>query len=212
MREAKSAKDTVYESVLADILSGVYGANAVLNEKALIDQYHVSRSPVREALITLTSEGILQSIPRFGYQVVAIRPQEIREAVEYRTILELGALALFRGKIGPAEIAALRHTIETNETLADAGSIVQHWAHNTAFHCKLCSYSGNAMLCDAIGQVLRFCARGATQFYTHAWQNSISTNSATHHQLVDLLEKGDWEGARASLAADIASMKDAFFQ
>ena len=91
--QTQSIKDQVYQGILSDILDGVYDVTSVIREKDMIEKYHVSKTPVREALVQLCGENILRNIPRYGYQVVAITPQQIREVVEYRKVIELGALA-----------------------------------------------------------------------------------------------------------------------
>ena len=49
----QSIKTQVYESVLKDILDGVYQPNAVINEKTLMEKFGVSKTPIREALVQL---------------------------------------------------------------------------------------------------------------------------------------------------------------
>ena len=90
--QGQSIKSQVYEGIMKDILDGVYKANDIINEKTLMEKYGVSKTPVREALVQLCSEGVLNNIPRFGYQLMAILPNQIMEIIEFRKIVELGAL------------------------------------------------------------------------------------------------------------------------
>ncbi|MFR2849170.1 MAG: GntR family transcriptional regulator [Hungatella hathewayi] len=90
--KSQSVKELVYEGILNDILQGVYPANSILNERMLTEKYQVSKTPVREALVQLCSEGILKNIPRFGYQLPVITPAEINGIIEYRMMLECAAL------------------------------------------------------------------------------------------------------------------------
>lgn len=59
----KSLKDQVYESILEDIFQGNVSPGDILNEKALLEKYHCSKSPVREALMALCADGILKISP-----------------------------------------------------------------------------------------------------------------------------------------------------
>lgn len=88
----QSIKELVYEGILNDIIQGVYPANSILNERTLVEKYGVSKTPVREALVQLCGEGILKNIPRYGYQLPVITPSEINAIIEYRIVLETGAL------------------------------------------------------------------------------------------------------------------------
>ncbi len=94
MMQGQSIKNQVYEGIMKDILDGVYQANDIINERTIMEKYGVSKTPVREALVQLCSEEVLNNIPRFGYQLTAILPSQIIEIIEYRKVIELGALEL----------------------------------------------------------------------------------------------------------------------
>ena len=85
-------KDQVYEKILGEITIGKYHQNDIITERELIAKYGVSKSPVREALIELCKEEVLESRPRMGYQIRPITIREISDIVELRTILETAAL------------------------------------------------------------------------------------------------------------------------
>ena len=67
-RNEGNLKAQIYTKIFEDIIRGEYGPEDVLREKALVEKFHVSKSPVREALIELCKEGVLRSIPRYGYE------------------------------------------------------------------------------------------------------------------------------------------------
>ena len=87
-----SLKTEIYDSILKDIIEGNYKQNEIINEKQLIEKYGVSKSPIRDALIELCSEGVLISHPRYGYEVVRINEKEIRDIVNFRIMIETGCL------------------------------------------------------------------------------------------------------------------------
>ena len=69
MENSGSLKKMVYDTLLDDISSGRFRPNDILTEGSLTERFGVSKAPVREALIELCKDNILQSLPRFGYQV-----------------------------------------------------------------------------------------------------------------------------------------------
>src|ERR1035437_633009 len=85
----------VYESMLADIITGELEPGQFLTEAQLAERYQASRTPVREACIHLRNEHLLRPIRRKGYQVVEITLDDIREIYEILEIVEpeLAALA-----------------------------------------------------------------------------------------------------------------------
>ena len=92
MKNEKSLKDTIYNAILEDMFSLEYKPGDILNEKALVEKYECSKSPVREALLELCKDNVLRNIPRYGYEVVKITMDDVREMIEFRYLLEAGIL------------------------------------------------------------------------------------------------------------------------
>lgn len=61
-------------------------------EGSLVEKFGVSKAPVREALVKLCSEGVLKSVPRYGYIIVRLNERDARDIAQFRLILELSAL------------------------------------------------------------------------------------------------------------------------
>ena len=80
--------ERVYQSLRSDILAGRYPDGAQLLQKGLADKYDVSRIPVREALMQLSSEGLVKLIPYKGAVVAAFSLEELHEIFEIRYALE----------------------------------------------------------------------------------------------------------------------------
>lgn len=87
-RRAKTKADRVREAVLADIMSGALPPGTPLDEVVLAEQHAVSRTPVREALRRLQSDGLLESGPRRQLLVVDVSPEHRREITTLRVALE----------------------------------------------------------------------------------------------------------------------------
>ena len=86
-------KDQIYQNILNEIQYGKLSTNAIINEKDFTEKFAVSKTPVREALVRLCSEGILENLPRYGYRLIPVTQSEIQEIIEYRKIVEIEALA-----------------------------------------------------------------------------------------------------------------------
>lgn len=92
----KRGRNYEYEGILNDILDGKYDVTSVIKEKNMIAKYQVSKTPVREARVQLCSESILVNIPRYGYKLVAITPQQILEVIELKTKIWKGQSICWR--------------------------------------------------------------------------------------------------------------------
>lgn len=207
MEAGKKLKDQVYDALLSDIIEGIYLPNAILTERALIDKYGVSKSPIREALIELCKENVLKSLPRLGYQVVPISLKEISDILELRLILEEAALERAMNIITPKQIQSLKDNVKETSKIHNEKVIVKHWKGNISFHLLLCSFCGNQALYNAIERTLRVCSRGATQYFSKSWNRKEETNAQYHRKLIAAIEKKDADKAKGILSADILEMK-----
>lgn len=204
----QSVAGQVYEGILKDILDGEYGANSVLNEKTLMGQYQVSKTSLREALVQLCSEGILNNIPRFGYQIAAITPQEIVESIEFRKLIEIGALERCFHRITPAQLEELKAMNEAAVSIAHNKDTKVHWQKNQEFHRKLCSFCENRYVEKSLEDSLRVGTRIANQYFTKLWGESKMAAATNHILLVAAIEAGQLEEAKVILGRDLDEFKN----
>ena len=108
MPNEQSLKDYIYTSILQDIVNSEYTPNQIITEKEIIQKYNCSRSPVREALISLCGDNVLRNIPRCGYQVVHITLEDIEDIQRYRLVLECGMLRFFYNTITKDQVNRLK--------------------------------------------------------------------------------------------------------
>lgn len=78
----------VFHKIREDILAGRYLPSVELREKAIADEFGVSRTPVREALRQLELEGLVTIVPNKGAEVVGISKKDIKDIYEIRSHLE----------------------------------------------------------------------------------------------------------------------------
>lgn len=198
----QSIKEQVYECVLKDVLDGVYQPNAVINEKHLIEQFHVSKAPVREALVQLCSEGYLKNIPRFGYQVTSITPSEIVEIIEYRKVIELGALEKAVKVMTQENLEELKELNRQVSLVNNRHEAKLHWELNQNFHRKLCSFCNNRYLQKALDDSLKVCSRISNQYYVKVWEHEHE-GAYNHQKIIKAIESGEILQAKEILSEDI---------
>lgn len=115
------------------IINGEHAPGSALRQEELARQYASSRMPIREALRTLSAEGLVQLIPNRGAIVAPIDADELRENVEMREAAETLAIRLAVPHLSNARIdeaAQLQKQIETADVM-DFGAL------NKAFHLAL---------------------------------------------------------------------------
>ena len=205
--QMRSLKDQVYQGILNDILDGVYQPNTIINEKGLIEKYKVSKTPIREALVQLCGEGILNNIPRFGYQISMITPSEIVEMLEYRTIIEVAALEKCFYRITEAQLDELREINAYAQSIATTQNTREHWDINEKFHKVLCSFAENRYLQKSMEDAMKACTRIANQYFVKVWKEN-QEEDGNHYKLVKALEDKNFEKAKEILIMDIGLMRE----
>lgn len=142
-----SVTENVYTTLKHDIMWGKIESGTLLSELKLAARFGVSRTPVREALTMLASDGLINTLPRRGHLVRTISLSEMLNAFRVRELLEVEAVAQAVRRITDQEIAHLRE-------LAEAGDGVDLPDLNRQFHMTIARASGNRILADFIERLL----------------------------------------------------------
>ena len=132
--ESTSVRERAYEHLKASILSGRLNPGERLTEEHLAKELGISRTPVREALHKLESEGLIKPLPSRGFIASQDSKEDIEELFEIRAVLEGYALRVICGRIDDALLERLEETVRKAEEALRAQSLddVFHW--NTRFH------------------------------------------------------------------------------
>ncbi|MBV8964349.1 MAG: GntR family transcriptional regulator [Hyphomicrobiales bacterium] len=116
--ESLSRAEFVYQKLWQGIQDGEFHSGQRLREAELALRLKVSRTPVREALRRLTSEGLIEFAPSRGMMIVELDKQQVRELYALRETLE-GAAARFAAQhASPSEISALEELLERQDRTA----------------------------------------------------------------------------------------------
>lgn len=200
-----SLKSQIYARIFEDIIRGEYGPEDVLSEKALVEKFRVSKSPVREALIELCKEGVLRSIPRYGYEVLRITDRDIEEIRGYRLILECGCLETYWHMLTTERMRELQDVLDKDYKENTQRDVREHWSRNIDFHLALMSCYNNRYLYCNLEAALRVMMRAYAQFFWDRWHKTVIFSSAElHHKLLGSIREGNREKALEYMKKDIS--------
>jgi DNA-binding GntR family transcriptional regulator len=189
-----SLVDAAYEQIRQRILDNVWapGHRALEQEVALA--LGMSRTPVREALVRLQAEGLVEVVPRHGLRVLPVSPADMREIYEILTALECSAVERLAQR-GPTaeELAPLVQATEAMDR-ALAADDLDAWARaDESFHAQLVALAGNRHL-SAI--VMNHWDRAhRARMFTLRLRPKPVNSTREHMALVERLLAGDAEGA-----------------
>jgi DNA-binding GntR family transcriptional regulator len=129
-----------------DILSGKLKSKAKLTEQSICEKYNVSRTPVREALRQLETEGLIENIPNRGAFVIGLNNRDISDMFELRRITEVQAIEWAILRMKEDTIDSSEETFEFMEFYTIKNDIEKVLSINTTFHSILYKATGNKML------------------------------------------------------------------
>ena len=143
--------DEAYDRIKQRIRANEMMPGSNVPEQDLAESLGVSRTPVREALIRLESEGLVEIIPRHGVRVLPIRAEDMREIYDILTALEPFAARQLAQSIPAAVVLdGLERAVEEMEA-ALATQDLERWADgDDRFHHELLSALGNRRLSEFV--------------------------------------------------------------
>src|SRR4030065_1413784 len=107
MKNLPTQSNLAYQKIRQVIISGDLKPGDIINIDELCSRFGTSKTPTREALVVLTHEQFLESLPRIGYMITKPSIRDVKEMFHVRTILEVEAIGLAVEHINDEEIKAL---------------------------------------------------------------------------------------------------------
>ena len=203
MIKKSSLKEKIHSELLNGIIQGEYPLDTVFSEKALVEKYNVSKSPVREALIELCNENVLRSIPRYGYEIIKLTADDISNILSYRQILECGCLDMYWDLITQNDINNLKKLCNNTTSIVPTNTI-NHWSNNSTFHLSLMSIYRNEYMLNSLKSSISTLIRAYAQICWNKWHETVYHDPATMHMnFIAALENNDKALALEILRKDI---------
>lgn len=188
-----------YDKILESLRSGAYQPGDRLREEEVCQALGISRTPVREALRKLESDGIIEHQPRIGAIIRGLSHTEVVELYEMRLILERAAAEMAAKHGTEAEfdtLEAMNDRIETERDNPTLGASI-----NQEFHQCLYLAARNRFLLEtarALNNSLLLL--GPT---TYSNPSRIDVVVKQHREIIDALRAGDAEAAGATIDAHL---------
>jgi len=171
------------------IIKGELKPGDAIVETELASKLGVSRAPLREALQTLNTEGLVEIIPYYKTIVRHLKQRDITELYSLRSTLETFATRLIIEQNNPSHIELLRSICDDMVTTAKTGDTAESSAIDHKFHDTIIALSDHNLLISTwssvsqrVHQVL------ALRDMVHT---DILSMAESHYPLIDALEKGD---------------------
>jgi len=189
-----SLKDRTYEILKSAICKmNIYAPDAQLrlDERQLSEQLGISRTPLREALVRLEQEGLVNIIPRRGIFIVRKTKQEIHDLIIVWAALESMAARLATQQASDDDIALLRRMFAGFDRGNAQAHIDEYSERNIEFHQEILRMSGCQLLVDMANQLFVHVRSIRTQTIHEA--DRAAQSVIDHMNIIEAIEGRDTE-------------------
>jgi DNA-binding GntR family transcriptional regulator len=146
--------EKAHEIIKAEIIRCTLEPGQQVAQRHLVERLGLGTTPVREALQRLAQEGLVQTIPRFGYVVSPITLADVQEIYELRTILEAAAVRLAAERGSADQLERIAQDARFTYVYKDRTSYSEFLARNTSFHRSIALLADNGRLAEQISRLL----------------------------------------------------------
>ncbi|MCO5090995.1 GntR family transcriptional regulator [Bosea sp. (in: a-proteobacteria)] len=207
--------ETLRRTLLEMIVFGYFERGLRLYPERLAEQFGVSLTPVREALMRLAAEGYIEAVQRRGFHVRAPDAKQVVDLWQVRLGLELtaGELLIERLASGTLPAAALTVLDDLMAALEQSPRTIAHRPKlglNAEFHHRIVELSGNDILTSLYRGIQMQLIGEWVQRGLQSWRVRLSSEAAEHRAIVAALRAMDRDAYAAAARHHIArSLKDA---
>ena len=196
----KSLSDQVYEYVFHRIKIGKIAVGDKIDEAELIKELGISRTPIREALIQMTSDNLLENVPRKGFFVKSVDEVEMQECFAVIAQLDAYAMELAMPNIEKDHISRMTTAVDKMSLAISKADEDMYYDWEEEFHTVYREACGNKVLTHMIRELTR------KAFRSEAFTKNTATKkdyweivNGDHAALVEAVERRDIEAAKRCL-------------
>lgn len=203
--EPRRIGDTVYEALRDRILSGELEAESRLSVPAIAQEYAVSRSPVRDAIIRLVQDGLARETVNRGAVIAVPSPRELVSLYEAREALESAAARLAAEHASPGLRRKLLAILTEHEQVVEGGDFARHVVLDAAFHRELRMAADSPVIermLDDIQDRVVLAMRATTL------SGGMRRAVADHRRIFEAVTASDGDAAAAAARAHVNRLKE----
>ncbi len=203
----RNASSAATELIRQAIIDGRLPPGRRLKEEELARELGISRTPVREALLMLHAEGLVDVAPNRGAAVHSHSVEDLDDLYQLRAVLEGYSTRRAATRLGDEEIRRLHESCERFEgLLQDGGDMSELVQENLVFHQTILDGSGSGRVTAMVRQVIEL----PLVYRSYVWYSSEQQRISGHyhHQITRALEARDAERAELVMKEHIFEARD----
>lgn len=197
--KAKGSKQQyAYDYLRTEIIMNNYLPGEALVEKDLCEKLGgISRTPVRDALLKLSCEGLVENVPGQGMKVADLKFEDLFEILELRIPIEKAGVKMFIERSSENDKKRLVELYEAHCKAWEEDDLKTAVTLDNQFHKLLAEGSANSLLLAQVEMLIDQSGRSA--YYTVGDKKRIKISLAEHKKILDAVLAGNGEAAAAAL-------------
>lgn len=207
----KRDSNRIYKELRNKILTCQYKPSDLIFEKDLVEEYGVSRTPIREAINMLSGEGLLSIIPKKGIQINQVSIKKLNEIAELRRVLEPIAIRLAIQNLNEEDIIYLESLIDKFDNSVISFNAIEFFEYGMEIHLFIAKKSNNETLFTLLKYLREQSYCGTVYYFTDTFQSYSEEQlltfknkiQSTHKKIVEHLIKKDTEMSIQYLLEDL---------
>jgi DNA-binding GntR family transcriptional regulator len=187
--EKVSMRERIGRALRAAIVSGDMEPGVVYSAPALGARFGVSPTPVREAMLDLVKEGLVDVVPNKGFRVTVISESDLDEITELRLLIEPPVVRQVTRRIPAEDLPELRQLAQVIVDHAEKGDLVGYTEADRVFHLRLLSYANNTRMSNLVSDL-----RDHTRLFglsSLLERGELVDVAREHLPIIDTIERGD---------------------
>jgi DNA-binding GntR family transcriptional regulator len=206
LRGRRSLRDEITGLLRAAVMAGELEPGVVYSAPSLAEQFGVSATPVREAMLDLSKEGLVEIVRNKGFRVTRLSARELDDVTELRALVEIPTVRrLAEEGIAAADLARLRPMATEIEEAARRRDFVAHVATDLEFHLALLELAGNPRIVELVRSLRMHSRLYGLRDDSH--RDALFASWHEHAELLDRIEARDADGAEAVMRRHIGHVR-----
>ncbi|MFD7625904.1 GntR family transcriptional regulator [Streptomyces sp. NPDC059851] len=198
-------RDQVGHALRAALIAGELRPGSVYSAPGLAAELGVSATPVREAMLDLAREGLVEPVRNKGFRITEVSERDLDQYTELRTMIEVPTVGKVTRMATKEQLEALRPIAEEIVTNAREHNLIGYLEADRRFHLTLLGLAGNERLVETVGDLRK---RSRLYGLTGLDEAGKLVSSAEEHlELLDLMLAGDAEAAEECMTRHLGHVR-----
>jgi DNA-binding GntR family transcriptional regulator len=198
---ADSLREQVSRALEAALVAGELQPGRIYSAPSLAEEFGVSATPVREAMLDLVKDGFVEVVRNKGFRVLEVSDADLDQISQIRLLLEVPTTARAAAILTAEDFKHLGDIADEITSSATSGDIISYLDADRRFHVELISAAGNQRLTDLVDRLRRHARLSG--LVDLARTGRLVASADEHHQILSALQTGDTDAVTRLMYAHI---------